>query len=186
MDATWAGRLWTVFGVLGISLAAKAEGPAPPRRPFPRQRLSAHPPPRPWRTPRRPPPRTANPFGRKTNKALKRVVDGTSTEAAATSKEFRKLLEDRLRSLDDWDEAIKVREMPTSRTSPEVLAAKWKSDLERATTMLVQAAKGPQALLPAAFLRPAAQVNDAALLEMKEAIDAAKVEVKELQDQLKK
>lgn len=96
-------------------------------------------------------------------------------------KPIREALDRRLVLLNQWVEANRQKaEALDPKPSPEQLAGEAKADLDRTRSLLDQAGKAPDGLLPEAFgpLPPGAQpkTGEVHLVEMKEAIDRARAE----------
>jgi hypothetical protein len=120
-------------------------------------------------------------------KQLKDLTLVAEKDMTATQRSLRDLWNQRLQLLDDWDKSIKGRaSVENPNPSPEREASERKAELERKTAQLDALKKSPDSVLPDAFRIAPDKVDDASLLEMRDAIDAIKASLKEKSTQLEK
>jgi len=95
------------------------------------------------------------------------------------------LLQDRLRWLDEYDEASRTLKQATHpQPSPEEQADKAKAELLRLQNILSQARAAPEALLPPLFGGSPAAATSVLASEMKDAIEATSNELKDWKTKL--
>lgn len=93
---------------------------------------------------------------------------------AASTKEVREVLVERLRLLKEWEKAVASRKAAEApKVSPEREAEELKAELARCQANLDRGAKAPETLLPEAFRIAKGRVSEASIKAMKEAIDGA-------------
>ena len=113
-------------------------------------------------------------------KSLKELAEVSDKDLTPIQKSLRVIWNKRVDLLDEWDKAAKGRQLlENPLPSPEREASDRKAELERARNQLELLKKSPEAVLPEPFKRPADQVDDATLVEMREAIEVAKIALKE-------
>lgn len=103
-----------------------------------------------------------------------------SPRDAAYNKQLRELLDERLRLLDLYDQAVKEHDaFVKGAVSPEQERSAVKAELARITQRLTEAQTNPDVLLQSPFRAPAGDGSTALSLELKESLDAIAAAIKD-------
>jgi potassium efflux system protein len=183
MGANWAGPAAAWVVAASVALAGRADEPPSkvPDRPAAEVKAAA---PTPAAAPA-----DAEKARADAQRRLKALGEAPGKGEPAPAKGLRDALEERLRWLGAWDDAVKARrEAEHPEPSPERLSADCRTDIEHVKTLLEQAAKDEAALLPPTFRAASASAvpTETTLAEMKEAIDEAQADLKEWAEKLER
>ena len=114
------------------------------------------------------------------DKQLNDLSQINEKDLTPTQKTLREVWKERVQLLDEWEKATRGRlAVENPKSSPERETADRRADLDRAQSKLELLKKTPESVLPDSFKAISEKVDDANLLEMREAIEAAKLVLNE-------